>query len=228
MFLLLRALAALLLLTTAGAAHAAPGMVFGGATATPPAYIAFCERRPADCGDDAAKVLADARAAKGAWTAVLFRGVSAVAAPEPAAGPAVPPPALGPGLWRKLVQVNTEVNRAIRPQADLAGYGVGEHWALPLAEGVAAGDCEDYVLEKRRALLALGVPRRALTIAIVTTAQGEDHAVLVVSTRAGDFVLDNLSGQVRRWDEVPYAWRSRQADGEDGFRWLVLTTASAR
>ncbi|WP_374469481.1 transglutaminase-like cysteine peptidase [Phenylobacterium sp.] len=230
MSLLFRALAAVLLLPLlAVPAHAASRMSLGTAVATPATYIAFCERRPGDCGDDPAQVLAAAVAAKTAWTAVLFRRTGAAA--EPAAQPAdaVPPPALGPGLWRKLVQVNADVNRALRPQLDAVSYGVPDFWAAPLAESRApAGDCEDYVLEKRRALIAAGVPRRALAIAIATTPQGEDHAVLVVATGAGDFVLDNLSGQVRRWDEVPYAWRSRQADGEDGFRWVRLTNPSGR
>jgi predicted transglutaminase-like cysteine proteinase len=98
---------------------------------------------------------------------------------------------------------------------------VTDLWTLPLAEGRKTGDCEDYALEKIRTLAAQGVPRSALNIALAVTGWGESHAVLVVSTRSGDFVLDNLTPSVIRWDAVPYRWRQRQVGGE-AFRWAMV------
>ncbi|TGV63562.1 hypothetical protein EN803_35530, partial [Mesorhizobium sp. M2D.F.Ca.ET.160.01.1.1] len=53
------------------------------------------------------------------------------------------------GLWRKLVNVSAKVNAAVKPLSDLDHYGKDEVWAYP-DDGY--GDCEDYVLEKRRQL----------------------------------------------------------------------------
>jgi predicted transglutaminase-like cysteine proteinase len=38
------------------------------------------------------------------------------------------------------------------------------------------------------------------------TGWGEHHLVLVVRTRSGDLVLDNMTRSVRPWSRVPYRW----------------------
>jgi predicted transglutaminase-like cysteine proteinase len=86
------------------------------------------------------------------------------------------------GLVRKLQRVNSKVNRSIRPQRDK-----GDIWVV----GAKRGDCEDYVLTKRRDLIRAGVPAGALRVAVVRTRGGVGHAVLVVKTNKGDLVLDN-------------------------------------
>jgi len=131
------------------------------------------------------------------------------------------PPAMTPELWATLHRVNANVNRAIIEQTDLQTYGVEDYWSTPLENGVRYGDCEDYVLEKQRALIAAGVPRRALNIAIVTTRWGESHAVLLVATRGGEFVLDNLSPWITPWQETDYLWRQREVAG-DPFNWVMI------
>ncbi|RAK60779.1 hypothetical protein DJ021_13670 [Phenylobacterium hankyongense] len=131
------------------------------------------------------------------------------------------PPAMTPELWSKLNRINDRVNRAILERTDLDTYGTTDYWTTPLEDGQRYGDCEDFVLEKQRALIAAGVPRRALNIALVTTSRGEGHAVLLVSTRAGDFVLDNMSAWVTPWRQAPYRWRQRQVNG-DAFAWAMI------
>ena len=74
-------------------------------------------------------------------------------------------------------------------------YGKDEVWAYP-DKGV--GDCEDYVLEKRRELNRLGMSLADLLITVVRKPDGEGHAVLTVRTDKGDYVLDNLTDKVRR------------------------------
>jgi predicted transglutaminase-like cysteine proteinase len=59
------------------------------------------------------------------------------------------------------------------------------------------GDCEDFALAKRDALIRAGFAPSALRLAYVKTRWGEDHAVLVVKTNRGQFVLDNLTGIVK-------------------------------
>jgi len=162
--------------------------------------------------DEPASALVEAAAAP---TAVAFIDPSARPAAE---APAIP--RLTPDLWGKLNRVNTRVNAAMRRETDAQAWRREDYWSTPLKDGQAVGDCEDFVLEKRRALLEAGVPAKALNIAVVTTTWGETHAVLLVATSKGEFVLDNLSSWVLPWKEARYRWRQRQVDGE-AFNWAM-------
>ena len=123
--------------------------------------------------------------------------------------------ALDVATWSKLVRINTFVNRAIRPASDLEVYGVSDWWATPLSSGLAPfGDCKAYVLEKRRELIAAGIPGSALSIAVVRTPWRELHAVLVVATEDGDLVLDNLNRDIRPWTQTAYTWEARQSPSD--------------
>ncbi|NBB66094.1 hypothetical protein GVN18_43290 [Pseudomonas sp. ODNR1LW] len=122
--------------------------------------------------------------------------------------------------WKAISDINRQVNRQIRSGSDERVYGVGDYWAVPTGDR-ARGDCEDFVLAKRRALMHAGYPVEALSIAVVETRWGEVHAVLLVATDRGDFVLDNLTGRISRWDEVNYKWRERQAPGKT-FEWVRM------
>ncbi|MBB4053772.1 putative transglutaminase-like cysteine proteinase [Devosia subaequoris] len=93
-----------------------------------------------------------------------------------------------PNMMMMLKQVNVHVNRSIRPKVDSADI-----WNLNPTEG----DCEDYVLSKRSMLIKHGVSAGALRIAYTHTRRGEPHAVLVVKTSQGDYVLDNLNNSVK-------------------------------
>ncbi|TGR36053.1 transglutaminase, partial [Mesorhizobium sp. M1C.F.Ca.ET.195.01.1.1] len=64
------------------------------------------------------------------------------------------PATLTDGLMRKLLNVTARVNASVKPMSDMDIYGTDEVWAYP-DKGV--GDCEDYVLEKRRQLSRMGV-----------------------------------------------------------------------
>ena len=96
--------------------------------------------------------------------------------------------AMTPNLMAVLKQVNVHVNRTIRPERDTADI-----WEL----NPTSGDCEDYVLSKRSALIRQGVSSGALRIAYTHTRRGEPHAVLVVRTSQGDYVLDNLTNSIK-------------------------------
>lgn len=123
-----------------------------------------------------------------------------------------------------LTRVNQSVNREISFGDDTQTWGNSDYWALPMEQGKGVGDCEDYVLEKRRALVAAGVPAQALSIALVITPWGESHAVLLVATDQGDMVLDNLSSWVTRWNTTGYHWMERQAPGGDSMAWVTVTS----
>lgn len=122
--------------------------------------------------------------------------------------------------WKTVRNINRDVNRQIRSGSDERVYGRADYWTVPTGSN-ARGDCEDYVLAKRRALIRAGYPVAALSIAVVETRWGEVHAVLLVATDEGDFVLDNLTGRISRWDQVSYRWRERQAPGKT-FEWVRM------
>jgi predicted transglutaminase-like cysteine proteinase len=120
--------------------------------------------------------------------------------------------------------INRTVNRQIQPEDDSIHYGPMEYWTIP-TDG--RGDCEDYALTKRKALLQAGFPIGALRLALVITAQKERHAVLTLATDRGDFILDNLSDAVRPWNEASYTWLERQNPSKP-WRWNMLTADNAK
>ncbi len=131
----------------------------------------------------------------------------------------------GPRLWQHLETVNSEINARIKPRTDEEAFGVEDYWTLPLdSGGRAEGNCKHYALEKRRALIAAGMSEDVLSLAVVRTPQGETHAVLVVATDRGDFVLDNLTPEIRGWRDSGYTWLSRQTPGAP-LRWAAIDSA---
>lgn len=119
--------------------------------------------------------------------------------------------------WNVIKDVNAEVNRRILPMTDQDIYGRDEVWAYP----TEVGDCEDFVLEKRRELMKRGFSASNLLITVVRKPDGEGHAVLTVRTMDGDFILDNLDEGVRLWSDTPYRFMKRQADYDSG-RWVKI------
>ncbi len=71
-------------------------------------------------------------------------------------------------------------------------------------------DCVGYVRAKREALTKAGLPAGALSPAVVRTPGGVIHAVLLVRTTDGDYVLDNLSPYVARWTNTDYTFIKRE------------------
>ncbi len=101
-------------------------------------------------------------------------------------------------LMRVLSQVNRKVNRSIRPRND-RGRDI---WTL----NARVGDCEEYILAKRSKLIKMGVSSGALRIATATTRRGVGHAVLIVRTDKGDFVLDNRTNTIKPWNKTDLRW----------------------
>jgi predicted transglutaminase-like cysteine proteinase len=89
--------------------------------------------------------------------------------------------------------INRAVNMAIRPQSDLAQWGVIDHWSTPLVTLASGrGDCEDYAIAKYVALTEAGVAADDVRLVIVhDLAAGEDHAVVTVRLEGKWLVLDN-------------------------------------
>ena len=127
--------------------------------------------------------------------------------------------AMSPERWNLLFQVNTYVNGKIAPVSDQHLYGEPEYWAMP----TDAGDCEDYLLLKKRYLQGLGFPSSTLLITVVLDEKNEGHAVLTVATDEGDFILDNRRNEIRRWNDLDYVYLKRQSP-RDPRAWVALAS----
>ncbi len=119
---------------------------------------------------------------------------------------------------RQLNVINESVNREIKPVSDQEQYGVVERWTYPEH---GKGDCEDYVLVKRKRLVESGWPASALLITVVRDEFGEGHAVLTVRTDRGDFILDNKRSEILPWNKTDYFFIKRQS-AEDPSKWVSL------
>lgn len=141
--------------------------------------------------------------------------------PAECAGPTTPPRdlALSRGAWMDLVHLNKWVNEAIKPLTDLEHWGVIERWSYP-DDGY--GDCEDYVLLKRRMLIQSGWPREALLVTVVRDKEDKTHAVLTVTTDKGDYILDNQNDDILLWSETGYRFVKRQAQSDPNV-WVSLS-----
>jgi predicted transglutaminase-like cysteine proteinase len=124
-----------------------------------------------------------------------------------------------PERFAQLEAINRMVNHEIAPVTDLDLYGEADYWTLPTLKG----DCEDYVLLKRKRLIALGWPPSALLITVVRDERGEGHAVLTARTAQGDFILDNKTDEIKIWHRVPYRFVMRQSY-LDPRVWMALDT----
>ena len=121
------------------------------------------------------------------WSAVFFPDEQAQAFVEQRETLAA-----GPSLWRALDLANQRENGR---RFDRDGRRL---------------DCVGYVRAKREALTLAGLPAGALSPAVVKTRGGVIHAVLLVRTTEGDYVLDNLSPYVVRWTDTDYTFIKRE------------------
>jgi predicted transglutaminase-like cysteine proteinase len=119
--------------------------------------------------------------------------------------------------WQAIVSINRRVNTTVKPLTDQDHWGVPDSWDLP-TDG--AGDCEDYQLLKRKLLIEAGLPRRALRMTVVIDEKREGHAVMMVRTNRGDFILDNKTNAVLAWHDTGYVYVKRES--QDGAAWVSL------
>ncbi len=119
--------------------------------------------------------------------------------------------------WDQIEQINRFVNTVIRPASDMELYGKADYWTYPKD----AGDCEDYVLLKKRYLTELGFNADELLITVVLDEHNEGHAILTVVTAQGDYVLDNRRREILRWDDTGYKFLKRQSQANSN-EWVSL------
>lgn len=132
---------------------------------------------------------------------------------------------LTPARLLEADRINRMINRDIAPATDLELYGVEEYWTYPDAR--KKGDCEDYVLLKRRLLLEVGWPQSALLITVVRDERRDGHAILTLRTAQGDFVLDNKNDEIKPWHRSGYDYVMRQSYLNPRV-WMSLESNTAR
>ena len=133
--------------------------------------------------------------------------------------------------FKDLASVNRYVNESIKPMTDLEHWGTIEKWSYP-DDGY--GDCEDYVLLKRRMLIRSGWPRETLLVTVVRDQKDEGHAVLTVTTNKGDYILDNQNKDILLWSDTGYRFVKRQSQSNPdvwvslGAQQPAIATATSR
>lgn len=123
-----------------------------------------------------------------------------------------------PTAWKDLLRVNRWVNETVKPMTDQEHWGTIERWSYP-TDGY--GDCEDYVLLKRKMLIEAGWPREALLVTVVRDKKGDGHAVLTVKSDKGEFILDNQNENVLAWQDTGYRFIKRQSQTDQNV-WVAL------
>jgi predicted transglutaminase-like cysteine proteinase len=91
-------------------------------------------------------------------------------------------------LLALLTKVNIRVNHTITPVRN----EIIDVWSV----NATTGDCEEFVLAKRRALINAGIPASSLSI-VYALRNGGGHAILAVHTDRGDYVLDNMNRRIK-------------------------------
>jgi predicted transglutaminase-like cysteine proteinase len=112
-----------------------------------------------------------------------------------------------------LIRVNRRVNAGITAVLKSRGTEPQDGWTI----APVTGDCNDYAVTKRHELIQNGMPSAALRLSVVKTASGIGHLVLVAATTKGDLVLDNLTEEIRPWQDTDYQWVKIQSASDARF-----------
>ena len=124
---------------------------------------------------------------------------------------------------KEIGRVGRWVNAHVKPVSDMEHWGVIDRWDYP-SDG--KGDCEDFALLKRKILIDEGYPRQALLMTVVKDEHNEGHAVLTVKTSDGEFVLDNMTDDVKPWDQTGYRFVKRQSQSDQN-AWVQIGDPTA-
>lgn len=120
---------------------------------------------------------------------------------------------LTPETWKLIKDINKQWNDKITYQSDDEHYHKKDYWIFPHD---LFGDCEDICIAKRQSLLNYKIKSNFATC---WTEDNIYHAVLIVNTDYGDFVLDNRHNEVKHFGKLPYKWDKIEWD--DG-KWFNI------
>ena len=124
---------------------------------------------------------------------------------------------LTPEKWTIINRTNTYRNDNIHYVKDRVQYGKSDHWAFPDDE---KGDCEDYAIAKQYDLTQEGIESWLATCWVHPDKQGY-HAVCLVDTDYGTYVLDNRFPSVFHFEDCHYHWHKKEQPDET---WVKIIT----
>jgi predicted transglutaminase-like cysteine proteinase len=115
-----------------------------------------------------------------------------------------------------VARVHKVINEGIAPAKE-----ADERWTVFPAS--RRGDCDDYAVTKRAALLALGVKPEAMALELgdgFRDGEWRRHLVLNVTVAGRTWVLDNLEKDaLYAPDKRPYPWRTAATQSGAGIVW---------
>ena len=130
--------------------------------------------------------------------------------------------AMSPERWNQLYLINS-----LREWQDCARSATRTSTAKPstgpippMRETAKTTCCSRSVSWK-----GLGFSAEALLITVVLDEKNEGHAILTVTTDAGDYVLDNRFDKVSRWNDTTYKFLKRQSHANP-LQWVALVKQS--
>jgi len=88
-----------------------------------------------------------------------------------------------------------------RPDPRRGGYIDVRPDCTSISESANGAVC---ALQKRKLLIQKGLPRQALLMTIVRDLNDQGHTILTVKTNRGDFILDNMTDEIRPWEATGY------------------------
>jgi len=108
----------------------------------------------------------------------------------------------GKSIADQIKGVDEYVN-GVRYIEDTRNYHKSDYWATPIEFFSKGGDCEDFAIAKYASLRALGFTTDQMRIAIVQDKiKNIPHAILIVYTDEGNFVLDNQEKRTKHVEDV--------------------------
>lgn len=117
-----------------------------------------------------------------------------------------------------VARVHKVVNEGIAPAKD-----TDERWTVFPAN--RRGDCDDYAVTKRAALLALGVRPEAMALELgdgFRDGEWRRHLVLHVTVAGRTWILDNLEPDaIYTPEKRPYKWRALASQTQTGATWQI-------
>jgi len=129
---------------------------------------------------------------------------------------------LTPKKWKIIQDINTYRNDNIHYVKDQVQYGKSDHWAFPDDD---KGDCEDYGIAKQHDIkkqLGFFAPL-ATCYCYPNRPKGQRsyHAVCLVDTDYGTYVLDNRFPGVFHFEDCYYLWWKIEREDETWRRIIV-------
>jgi len=98
-----------------------------------------------------------------------------------------------------LHRVQISVNNRVKYVSDREQFNESDKWSDACDD---KGDCEDYAEAKQQLLLQEGFPELCMARGTCWTETGQYHAVLLVNTHKGVYILDNRQHYVMPWTEL--------------------------